>query len=155
MITGKSAALVSACAQMGALIGSGDEAAAAHFADFGRNLGIGFQIRDDILGIWGDPDITGKSAATDILSRKKSLPVLYGLAQSKQLLDLYHAEPFELTHVEEAVRILDSLNAQEYTLERERAYYNQAMRSLELANPQGAAGQGLAALSESLFQRQA
>jgi geranylgeranyl diphosphate synthase type I len=155
MISGKSAALVSACAQMGALIGSGNEVIAAHFADFGRNLGIAFQIRDDILGIWGDPDITGKSAATDILSRKKSLPVLYGLSQSKQLRGVYSAEAFEMTQVDEAVQILDSLKAQEYTLERERAYYHQAMQSLELANPQGTAGQGLAALSESLFQRQA
>ncbi len=155
MIAGKSAALVSACAQMGALIGSEDETTAAHFADFGRNLGIAFQIRDDILGIWGDPDITGKSAATDILSRKKSLPVLYGLSQSKQLLSVYRTEPFDLVQVDEAVHILDSLDAQAYTLERERAYYNKAMQSLELAEPKGAAAQGLATLSESLFQRQA
>jgi len=155
MITGKSAALVSACAQMGALIGSGDEATAAHFADFGRNLGIAFQIRDDILGIWGDPDVTGKSAATDILSRKKTIPVLYGLSQSEQLRSIYQSESFGLAQVEEAVHLLDSLHAQEYTLERERAYYHQAMQSLELANPEGAAAQGLAALTESLFQRQA
>jgi geranylgeranyl diphosphate synthase type I len=155
MITGKSAALVSACAEMGALIGSGEEETAAHFADFGRNLGIAFQIRDDILGIWGDPDITGKSAATDILSRKKSLPVLYGLAQSEPLLDVYRSDSFGLTEVNEAMRLLDSVKAQEYSLERETDYYRRAMQSLELANPQGAAAQGLAALTESLFQRQA
>ncbi len=155
MITGKSAALVSACAEMGALVGSGDEVTAAHFADFGRNLGIAFQIRDDILGIWGDPEITGKSTATDILSRKKSLPILYGLTQSKQLLDIYHSESFNQTQVDEAIRILDSLKAQEYTLELETSYYRQAMQSLELADPKGAAAQGLATLSEALFQRQA
>ena len=104
MIGGKSAALVSACAQMGALIGSGDEALAAHFAAFGRDLGIAFQIRDDILGIWGEPEVTGKSAATDILSRKKSLPVLYGLSQSEALVELYQRSTFGAAEVDEAVR---------------------------------------------------
>ncbi|MFN8560623.1 MAG: polyprenyl synthetase family protein [Anaerolineae bacterium] len=115
MIGGKSAALVAACAQMGALIGCGDEATAEHFGDFGRNLGLAFQIRDDILGIWGDPTVTGKSAATDILSRKKSLPVLYGLSQSARLHEVYRTEPFGDAQVSEAVALLDSVGAQEYT----------------------------------------
>ena len=55
MIEGKSAALLAAAAQLGALIGSGDSDAAAIYHRFGTNLGIAFQIRDDILGIWGDP----------------------------------------------------------------------------------------------------
>lgn len=155
MIGGKSAALISACAQMGALIGSGDEAIAAHFADFGRNLGLAFQIRDDILGIWGDPDVTGKSVATDILSRKKSLPVLYGLSRSSRLAEVYHSEPFSAAQVDEAVNLLEQVGAQNYTHELETQYYEQAIRSLELANPQGDAARGLAVLTESLFQRQA
>jgi geranylgeranyl diphosphate synthase type I len=81
MIRGKSAALVAACAQMGAWIATGDEDVARHYASFGLNMGIAFQIRDDILGIWGDPSVTGKSTATDIVALK-SLPVLYGLSQS-------------------------------------------------------------------------
>ena len=72
MITGKSAALIAASAQMGAFIATDDLSLAHHYAEFGLNLGIAFQIRDDILGIWGDPQVTGKSVATDILSRKKS-----------------------------------------------------------------------------------
>lgn len=155
MITGKSAALVAACAQIGALIGSGDEAVAAHFADFGLNLGIAFQIRDDILGIWGDPEITGKSAATDILSRKKSLPVLYGLTESQALRDVYKTEKFTDSDVQKAVSLLDSVGAHAYTLERETAYYERAMQALEDANPQGTAAAGLAQLAEALFQRQA
>jgi geranylgeranyl diphosphate synthase type I len=156
MIRGKSAALVSACAQIGALIGSsGDAATAAHFAEFGLNLGIAFQIRDDILGIWGDPDVTGKSAATDILSRKKSLPVLYGLSQSPALVKVYQSEPFGEAQVNEAVSLLNGVGAHDYALERESEVYRQAMQALERANPQGEAAQGLAALTESLFQRRA
>jgi geranylgeranyl diphosphate synthase type I len=155
MIGGKSAALVAACAQIGALIGSGDESLAEHFADFGRNLGIAFQIRDDILGIWGDPQITGKSIATDILSRKKSLPVLYGLSQSGRLHEIYHSEPFGEAQVSEAVALLDVVGAQAYTRDCESTYFQQAIAALERANPQGEAARGLAALTEALFQRQA
>lgn len=155
MIAGKSAALVAACAEMGALIGSGSEAVAAHFAEFGRNLGIAFQIRDDILGIWGDSEVTGKSVATDILSRKKSLPVLYGLSRSPQLQAVYRRESFGDADVNEAVRLLDSVDAQGYAQERESSFYRQALHALEQTDARSAAGQGLAHLAESLFQRQA
>ncbi len=155
MIAGKSAALLSACAEIGALIGCGDESTAAHFADFGRNLGIAFQIRDDILGIWGDTDVTGKSAATDILSRKKSLPILYGLTQSSALQQVYRREPFGAAEVDEAVHLLDSVNAEHYALTREAAYYRAALQSLEMATAPGDAAQALADLAASLFQRRA
>ena len=153
MIRGKSAALVATCAQMGALIGSGDEVTAGHFADFGLNLGLAFQIRDDILGIWGDPAVTGKSAATDILSRKKSLPVLYGLSQSAELVELYGRAAFGADEVSAAVRILDQVGAQAFTVEHETRYYNRALAALEEANARGSAGDGLLALTQFLFQR--
>lgn len=155
MISGKSAALVSACAEIGALIGSGSEATAAHFAEFGKNLGIAFQIRDDILGIWGEVEVTGKSIATDVLSRKKSLPVLYGLSQSAALQAVYRSEPFGSEQVAEAVALLNGVNAQGYALEREAEYYQQALQALEYAGADGEALHGLAGLAEALFQRQA
>lgn len=153
MIRGKSAALVAACAQMGALIGSHDDDTAAHFAEFGLNLGLAFQIRDDILGIWGDPAVTGKSAATDILSRKKSLPVLYGLTHSPALVDLYARATFGADEVDAAVRVLNEIGAQQVTVEYETRFYRQAVEALERANPQGSAAAGLVKLTESLFQR--
>jgi geranylgeranyl diphosphate synthase type I len=155
MIRGKSAALVAACAEIGALIGSENEETARHFGEFGLNLGVAFQIRDDILGVWGDSSVTGKSAATDILSRKKSLPVLYGLKQSERLVELYQKESFGDADVKEAVDILDSVRALEFTQEHETRYYRAALEALERADPQGEAAQGLAHLTESLFQRQA
>ncbi|NJR12797.1 polyprenyl synthetase family protein [bacterium] len=109
MIGGKTAALLSACAYMGAYIGCGDETRAGYFAEFGRNVGIAFQIRDDILGIWGDPQVTGKSAATDIVSRKKSLPVLYGLAQNPTLAALYQQPHLSDADVQQAISLLDSV----------------------------------------------
>jgi geranylgeranyl diphosphate synthase type I len=153
MITGKSAALLSACAEMGALIGCGDPQVAQHYADFGLNLGIAFQIHDDILGIWGDPSVTGKSAATDILSRKKSLPVLYGLTHSPKLVEIYQRKKFRQADVNEAINELDAVNAQEFTRHSEESYYNQALAALEAASPQGQPSEWLMQLVNSLFAR--
>lgn len=155
MIRGKSAALVSACAEIGALIGSQNEDTALHFGSYGLNLGLAFQIRDDILGIWGDPKVTGKSAATDILSRKKSLPVLYGLQHSERLAALYQQEKFEGDDVLEAVTILSSVGALEFTQQHEARHYSAALEALERAEPVSTAAKVLVTLTESLFQRQA
>lgn len=153
MIAGKSAALVSACAQIGALVGSENDNIANHYADFGLNLGLAFQIRDDILGIWGDPGVTGKSAATDILSRKKSLPVLFGLSQSRELISVYQRETFDNGDVEEAVALLDDVGARAYTKEQEALYYRRALDALNNAHPQGNAAEGLITLVNNLFGR--
>jgi geranylgeranyl diphosphate synthase, type I len=153
MITGKSASLIATCTQIGALVGAGDEKQAALFAEFGLNLGIAFQIHDDILGIWGDPSVTGKSVATDILARKKSLPVLYGLERSAELNAVYQRPTFTETDVDEAVALLNQVGAQEYTRKLEQQYFDKAMNALASAKPVGTAGEGLRALADWLFQR--
>ncbi|MDX2141064.1 MAG: polyprenyl synthetase family protein [Chloroflexota bacterium] len=153
MIDGKTASLLGACAQIGALVGSHDAERAAHFRDFGINLGIAFQIHDDILGIWGDPKVTGKSAATDIVSKKKSLPVLYGLENSAALEQIYERPKFKRDDVREAVQVLDAIDARGFTTQLENDYYDRALAALERAQPQGAAGEQLRALAAWLFER--
>lgn len=86
MISGKTAALLACCTQMGALISGLDIANQKQYSKFGKELGMAFQIYDDWLGVWGDPMITGKSASSDLIERKKSLPVLLGLKKSKRFL---------------------------------------------------------------------
>ena len=76
MIAGKTAAIVRFAAWSGALLGGADEITAERWAEFGQALGIGFQIRDDLLGIWGMTDATGKAPADDVRRRKQSLPIL-------------------------------------------------------------------------------
>jgi 4-hydroxy-3-methylbut-2-enyl diphosphate reductase len=78
MIECKTAALISCATYGGALLGSGDRDEAEAFGDFGHQLGVGFQMRDDILGIWGTDAETGKPTGGDIRRRKKSLPVVLG-----------------------------------------------------------------------------
>jgi geranylgeranyl diphosphate synthase type I len=153
MISGKTSSLLSACTEIGALVGSGDAERARHFAEFGLALGIAFQIHDDILGIWGDPKVTGKSAATDIKTRKKSLPVVYGLKNSEPLRDVYAREKFRARDVKEAVHLLDASGARQYAQAEEQAYFERAMAALDRAEPQGAAGNQLRALAVWLMER--
>lgn len=152
MITGKSAALIATCARLGAYIASGDTAQANHFAQFGLNLGLAFQIRDDILGIWGDEAVTGKSAASDIESRKKSLPVLYALSQSPTLRDAYNTTSSIATH--EIVQLLDAVGAREFALNQEAHYYQQALDALDRAAPRPAIRPALDAFINFLLTRQ-
>lgn len=155
MIEGKSAALLAASAQLGALAGSRSLETASHFASFGLHLGIAFQIRDDILGIWGDPAVTGKSAATDLLSRKKSLPVLIALERSPALRRLYARKHFGSREVETALRLLDDTGARADVEAREAAAFQQALAALEGTGLRNAALDDLRRLAAALFGRSA
>ena len=131
MISGKSAALIAACAKIGALLATNQYYVAESLSTFGLNLGIAFQIRDDVLGIWGDPQVTGKSAASDIVTKKKSLPVLYGLEQSEELQTLYQRQEFDKATVTEVLNLLNSIQSQEYTVAQEALYHQRAITALE------------------------
>lgn len=154
MIGGKTAALLGLCAELGALIACGDSVRAAHFSQFGIALGLAFQVHDDILGIWGDEAQTGKSAASDILSRKKSLPVLYGLEKSPELREIY-AQPMDVAlDVADVIRLLDAVGAQQYARNLEREYSATSEVALVQANPDATAAQNLRTLIANLFDRQ-
>jgi len=80
MTGGKTAALIEGALRLGALLGTHDEARIEAMAEFGRSFGLAFQCRDDYLGIWGEPGMTGKPVGSDILQGKRSLPVVHALA---------------------------------------------------------------------------
>jgi geranylgeranyl diphosphate synthase type I len=84
MIAGKTAALLAACCQIGALLGGASEDQQEIYRSYGHYLGLAFQVQDDILGIWGDENITGKSAASDLVEGKNSLPILIGLGKKNR-----------------------------------------------------------------------
>jgi len=79
MIRGKTAALISCSLELGALTGTDDPGTLKMFNRLGESLGIAFQIRDDILGIWGDVKNTGKPKGSDIKRKKKTLPIVHAL----------------------------------------------------------------------------
>jgi geranylgeranyl diphosphate synthase type I len=76
MVSGKSAALLSASAAIGALLGGAGYRVVDGFAGYGRELGFAFQIRDDVLGLWGDDVATGKSVDDDLRAGKQTYPVV-------------------------------------------------------------------------------
>ncbi len=120
MVSRKTGALIEAAMHLGAVLGGAEASQVAALARCGRLLGLAFQARDDVLGIWGDTEVLGKATGADIRRKKKSLPVLYSLTkanktQRKRLERLYNT-PEELgdAAVEEVMGILDVLDAHGY-----------------------------------------
>lgn len=89
----KTGALLRCSSALGALYGGGDARQVEHLSSFGERVGLAFQVVDDLLGIWGDPAVTGKPVHSDLRSRKKSMPVVAALIsenpQGKTLAELY------------------------------------------------------------------
>jgi geranylgeranyl diphosphate synthase, type I len=137
MIGRKTAALIAASIESGALLATDNEPVIGRYRDFGWALGIAFQLNDDLLGIWGAEQATGK-AASDVAHKKKTLPVIYayehaGPEDRQRLAELYAmADPGEVD-VEEIIAILDRSGAREYTRDQARRYRDQALSELEAA----------------------
>ncbi|MEI2611033.1 MAG: polyprenyl synthetase family protein [Candidatus Promineifilaceae bacterium] len=155
MIERKTSVLVELCAELGALIAGKDEESIHHFAGFGLNLGLAFQVIDDILGIWGDETVIGKSAATDIITRKKTIPVLYGLARHDDLRTLYQQPENHNGFVKQVIQLLDETGAREYAEKEAAAYSHNALHHLESANPLPEGYSALHDMALKLLNRQA
>jgi geranylgeranyl diphosphate synthase, type I len=81
MAAGKTGALLSCSAAIGAVLAGASSDVVGGLATYGAELGLAFQLVDDLLGVWGDPELTGKPVGSDLRARKKSLPVVFALAQ--------------------------------------------------------------------------
>jgi geranylgeranyl diphosphate synthase type I len=131
----KTAALFAVSTSLGAYLGSEDSKLVDFFHLFGKELGIAYQIYDDILGIWGMEESIGKSIS-DISQRKKTLPVVYGLQNSegeerKRLEKLYSQKSIEGEDITEVAKILDHLGARDYAENLAEQYYHKALAHLE------------------------
>ncbi|HYO43379.1 MAG TPA: polyprenyl synthetase family protein [Candidatus Limnocylindrales bacterium] len=119
MIGRKTAALISASIEAGALLATDDEDVISGYRRFGWSLGLAFQINDDLLGIWGQEQKTGK-VPTDVARHKKTLPVLYAFehatpADRTRLTELYaKPEPTD-PEITEIVSILERSGAADFT----------------------------------------
>lgn len=155
MIEGKTAALLAVCAHLGALVAGAEEATCQTYHRFGRALGLAFQVLDDLLGIWGDAALTGKSTESDLVSGKKSLPVLYGLGRGGEFARRWMAGPIPAEEVAQVAALLEAEGAREYTQRIAESLTEEALQTLEAAAPQGPAGQALRQLTLWLLQRNA
>ena len=134
MIGRKTAALISASIEAGALLATDDEEVIGAYRRFGWALGLAFQLNDDVLGIWGEEAATGK-VATDLARHKKTLPVLYALehaADDRGRLwsctpptDLADAEVLELA------TLIERAGGQAFTRDEARRYRDEALGELD------------------------
>ncbi len=162
MIGRKTAALVAGAAAFGALVAGAPPAVVEDLAEFGRSLGLAFQIEDDILGIWGDPELTGKPRAADLYRRKVSLPIVRALehaGNSAELAAIYTAGDPNDAAVERCLAILDSADSRAYCAGVAAEHHNTALAALErIPASSDASATALAALrqmAENLLGRQA
>jgi len=153
MISGKTAALLAAAAAIGAQTAEAALSLTNAYHRFGWNLGMAFQLLDDLLGIWGEPDQTGKSAADDLRQGKKTYPVLLGLETSAEFALAWssaRSAPQEIRRLQQA---LEECSADRRTREQAEGYTREAMRALREAAPRPPAGVELEELAERLLRR--
>jgi geranylgeranyl diphosphate synthase type I len=153
MISGKTAALLSACCHIGSLLGGAEDAMQDAYRSFGHYLGLAFQVQDDILGIWGDEAVTGKSAANDLIEGKKSFPVLAGLTANGKFAARWKQGAIQAEEVQDYARVLASEGGYETALDAAKQMTDLALMSLREADPQGEAGEALFALADKLLKR--
>ena len=157
MISRKTAALIAASGALGALVSGAGQQTVDALWQYGEHIGLAFQAQDDVLGIWGDPELTGKPFAADLYRRKLSLPVIYGLRHSPrraELEALYRQEALSEGDVRLALDILDACRARAYTEQVAADYHDRALAALAEAPGDAAARKELRALAVSLVGRQ-
>ena len=120
--------------ELGAIFADNDPATRAACRAYGRELGIVFQIRDDVLGIWGDPAVTGKPVGADIQKRKKTLPIIHALEAAEgpdraRLRSMFIDERGP-PDVESTMTILERTGSRDFTENEIRKRANLACQAL-------------------------
>jgi geranylgeranyl diphosphate synthase type I len=162
MIRRKTAALLAASTEIGASLATDDDGTIAQFYRFGEQLGLAFQIQDDLLGAWGDEQVTGKSAASDIRDKKKTIPVVFALNQqenrpaARRLAKVYsHPAPLDDAAIQLVLDILHEVDAQQWAEDLALSHYHQALQNLEDTGLDPVSLSSLRTLASSLLGRQA
>ena len=119
MISLKTGALIRCALNLGAVIGTRDEEIVNAFRSCGQSLGYMFQIRDDLLGVWGDEEVTGKPVGADIRRKKNSFPLVYAMSQAspedkQRLAEIYRGDYVAEDNVASVLNIMDAVKAREY-----------------------------------------
>jgi geranylgeranyl diphosphate synthase, type II len=134
MITLKTSVLLAASLQLGAILGGAGEGNQQHLYAFGKNLGIAFQIQDDYLDAFGDPDKFGKQVGGDILANKKTFLLLHALevantTQRQEIENLLSSNPAD--KVEKMLIIYKNCKIDEWANELKDKYYQAALKNLD------------------------
>jgi geranylgeranyl diphosphate synthase type II len=136
MIEMKTSVLLASSLKMGAILGGASVGNQQHLYEFGKNLGIAFQIQDDYLDAFGDPQKFGKESGGDIKSNKKTFLLIHALesasASHQKALRKLMAENSD-AKVKQVIEIFKASKVDEWASELKEQYFNEAMKHLEAA----------------------
>lgn len=156
MEAGKTGALLACAASIGAVLAGANDAVVNALSEYGDHLGLAFQATDDMLGVWGEPSVTGKPVGNDLRLRKKTLPISIANAKGFDVFaettssvegDLSEAE------VAAAIVLLEECGAQYETLELAEKELGAALMALENAPMASTARTELAVIARYVIGR--
>jgi geranylgeranyl diphosphate synthase type II len=159
MITLKTAVLIGAALQMGAITANASEENAKHLYEFGKNIGIAFQLKDDILDAYGDPEKFGKQIGGDIINNKKTWLLIQALNQSsgkekEKLLYWLSQKEFDYSEKIEAIKtVYAALNILQQAEEEMNHYYELALKHLSEISVEENKKQELKSFAQALMNR--
>ncbi|MFJ8130909.1 family 2 encapsulin nanocompartment cargo protein polyprenyl transferase [Streptomyces hydrogenans] len=158
MATAKTGALLGCSCALGALYAGAGEEEVAALDSFGREAGLAFQLIDDLIGIWGDPERTGKPAGADLAARKKSLPVVAaltsGTAAGEELAELYsRTTALDGRAVRAAADAVERAGGRDWAQAQAADRMGRAVEHLARAVPDLSAAGDLLALAEFVTRR--
>ncbi len=154
MVEGKTAALLSASAEIGGITAQTTQVNRDALRDYGKALGLAFQAWDDWLGVWGKEEQTGKSASTDLLTGKKTLPVLFALEKRGDFSKIYRSDGATKENLKVLLKLLENDGAKEFTEKISKQFTETALKSLEkISVVDESAFQALLELTELLINR--
>jgi len=135
MIGKKTAALFDVSCAMGAICATNRPKDISNLSDFGRNLGIAFQITDDLIGVMGDPKVTKKPVGNDLREGKKSLPILMAIKlakgnEKKTILKAFGNSKISKKDLNKAVEVIRSLGIEEKVRNQALKYAEKSEKSL-------------------------
>jgi geranylgeranyl diphosphate synthase type II len=157
MIGLKTSVLLAASLEMGAILGGAGDGNCRHLYEFGKNLGIAFQIQDDYLDAFGDPEKFGKEVGGDIRQNKKTFLLLHALEvasaeQKKQLQQLMLQNPVD--KVQQVLSIFKDCGADKWAMQLKDKYLQTALKHLEDIAVLNIRKEPLKELAEFLIQRE-
>ena len=160
MIEQKTATLIGCSSYIGALCAGIKKADSNHMYEFGKNLGIAFQLHDDILDVYGDAEKFGKQVGGDIISNKKTVLFLIAteLAEGKirtELLELLQKKDFDPEKkIEAVIAIYEKLDVKKKAIEKMDHYFKKAVNELDAVDAPSGNKEALFHLAEKLMVRE-
>ena len=156
MVALKTSVLLATSLQMGAVLGGAGLGNQQHLYEFGKNLGIAFQVQDDYLDCFGDPEKFGKQPGGDILSNKKTFLMIHTMnvasgTQQKELKNIMNADPTD--KVAKVLQLFKDCKADEWAASLKEKYFDVAMKHLEDTAVLNSRKEELKKLARYLLQR--